>query len=255
MSQTPPPQSLVDTPDDSASPQILDGARMRKSRASSSRPVSAFAPGVGARSDVIATAGVPSADDARFVSALKNAGVAAELDDDELTRAARFVDSADPSTRRIELLNAYYESDDPIAAQRRRATDRWFLFTADDGLNATQLLGRLLAVVPELAGSELERVGGPDGPLVLRVGDDVCALEDEQEVEPGSSTVSVCDLVRAINVLLDRRVVRARLVGLIGDGTREAYLGLPSVTAAIALSNEDYLAAVDAEALLDLTGW
>lgn len=249
MSQTPPPQSLVDTPDDRASP---GEGRPRKRHASSSRPVSAFAPG---RSDVVATGGAPTPEDLHFVGALRSAGVVAELTDTELARAARFVHASDPASRRMELLTAYYDAEDPLAAQRRRATDRWFLFAADEGLNATQLLSRLLLVVPELAGSELERVGGHDGTLVLRAGDDVCALEDELEVEPGMCTVSVSDLVRAVNVLLDRRVVRARLVGLLGDGTREAYLGLPSVTAAIGLSNGDYLAAVDAEALLDLTGW
>jgi hypothetical protein len=199
---------------------------------------------------------VPSADEQDFVSALRAAGVASELTETELAKLLPRVQASNAYTRRTELLSAYYDaSGDALAAQRRRATDRWYLFRAEDRLNAAQLLAGLLNVVPELFGAELERVGGPDGTLVLRAGDDVCAIEDEREEEPGLVTVSVCDLVRAINVLLDRRLVRARIVGLIGDGEREAYVGLPSVTAAIALSSADYLAAIDAEALLDLTGW
>lgn len=253
MSQTPPPRIVVDTGEGASALE----ARIRKRAHGSARPVSAFAPGMAAARSELLTPPALSADEVGFVAALRAAGIAAELNDHELARAARHVHSetTDQAARRIELLEAYYEVDDPLAAQRRKATDRWFLFATDEGLDAQTLLGRLLLVVPELAGSELERVGGPDGTLVLRAGEDVCALEDELELEPGVVTVSVCDLVRAVNVLLDRRLVRARLVGLIGDGQREAYLGLPSATAAIGLSSGDYLAAADAEALLDLTGW
>ncbi|MET0341798.1 MAG: hypothetical protein ABW252_12410 [Polyangiales bacterium] len=233
----------------------MDARARKRVLGASSRPVSAFAPGMAAaRSEVLPSTPL-SADELGFVAALRAAGITAELDELELARAARHVHAVDRAARRIDLLAAYYETDDPLVAQRRRATDRWFLFGADEGLDASALLGRVLTVVPELAGSELERVGGADGTLVLRAGEDVCALEDELELEPGIITVSVCDLVRAVNVLLDRRLVRARLVGLIGDGGREAYLGLPSATAAIGLSSGDYLAAADAEALLDLTGW
>jgi len=253
MSETPLPQTArampADTPHERAD---ADDTRTRKrATGSDRRPVSLSA----GQSAVLPPAQLTE-DDLAFVSALRVVGLAQELVNDELARAARHVRSSLPAVRRIELLRAYYEDDeDPLAAQRRRATDRWFLYRAEDELNASQLLARLLDIVPELAGTDLERVGGPSGTLVLRAGDDVCALEDEREDESGSASVSVCDLVRAINVLLDRRLVRARLVGLIGDGVREAYLGLPSLTAAISLSSADYLAAIDAEALLDLTGW
>jgi hypothetical protein len=283
----------------------------RRSSTADLRPVSAFAPGHGngnhersRNSEPPASAVAPSADDQRFAAALRASGVASELTEAELARATAQLaasylrsraeeprastegraaalgtpaDEPRPSTqsgpaRRLDLLVAYYGvENDPLAAQRRQATDRWFLFQAADALTAPQLLARLLDVVPELQGTELERVGGQDGTLVVRAGDDVCALEDEREedvgtqstpssgpasgAQPRASTISVCDLVRALNVLLDRRSVRARLVGLIGDGSRDAYLGLPSVTSAIVLSSGDYLAVADAEALLDLTGW
>jgi hypothetical protein len=287
MSETPLPQTLsamqsADAPDETAT--TGEFRARRRSSTTDLRPVSAFAPGhATSRSEPPASSsahaqGTLSQADLDFVAALRSAGVAGELSDTELARSAALVAARDTrhalgraagadgareseraphavAARRLDLLTAYYRADqDALASQRRQATDRWFLFHAADALTAPQLLARLLDVVPELQGTELERVGGRNGTLVLRAGDDVCALEDE-EVEGRESTISVCDLVRAINVLLDRRAVRARLVGLIGDGRREAYLGLPSVTAAITLSSADYLAVSDAEALLDLTGW
>jgi hypothetical protein len=254
MSETPLPHSISDLPDDRSG--AGDIRPRKRHHTGQNRAVSAFAPGhLAPRSEPPAAS--LQADDVAFAVALRSAGVASELTETELARLVPALSSGDPRARRTDLLIAYYAaSGDPLAAQRRQATDRWFLYRAEDGLNAPQLLARLLNVVPELSGTELERVGGSNGTLVLRVGDDVCALEDEREGEGDNGpTVSVCDLVRAINVLLDRRLVRARIVGLLGDGTREAYVGLPSVTAAIALSSADYLAVADAEALLDLTGW
>lgn len=263
MSETPLPQLSIEGGAQrlaADAPESHEGAGEQRTRKRANtgekRSFSAFAPGnVSARSEPQLESTL-AAEELAFVAALRAAGVALELSEPELARVAPQVTAESTHARRIDLLSAYYESaSDPLAAQRRRATDRWFLFRADDRLNASQLLARLLDVVPELADTTLERVGGPDGTLVLRAGEDVCALEDENQDDGGGSTVSVCDVVRAVNVLLERRFVRARLVGLIGDGSREAYLGLPSATAAIALSSADYLAPPDAEALLDHTGW
>ena len=285
MSETPLPQiasamQSADAPEPASSGEFR--ARARNS-GGDLRPVSAFSPGtrlseppraaqqsagshhataghaLGADlsdSAVVRAPALLSEDELSFVAALRAAGIANELTEAELARTAPYIHGEGRPARRLQLLASYYAAEhDVLAAQRRQATDRWFLFDASDGLTAPQLLARLLDVVPELQGTTLERVGGRDGTLVLRADDDVCAVEDEQEVEPGVATVSVCDLVRAINVLLDRRAVRARLVGLIGDGTREGYVALPSVAAGIALSSADYLAVTDAESLLDLTGW
>ena len=285
MSETPLPQiasamQSADAPESTAS----SGEFRARARHSSGdlRPVSAFSPGhrlseppkgsqhpaasqqAGAyalgpelsSSAIVEAPVLLTEDDLRFVAALRAVGVATELTEVELARTAPYIRGEGRPARRLQLLACYYAAEhDVLAAQRRQATDRWFLFDAADGLSAPQLLAKLLDVVPELQGTTLERVGGRDGTLVLRADDDVCAIEDEDHVEPGMATVSVCDLVRAINVLLDRRTVRARLVGLIGDGTREGYVALPSVAAGIALSSADYLAVIDAEALLDLTGW
>lgn len=263
MSQTPLPTTLsvlpvADAPDETAASGEF---RARKRTPSTSnRPVSAFAPGQTGRGSE-APAGQrkstpPGPEELAFATALRSAGVAQELDETELGRSLQLSRAESRAGRRIDLLAAYYSAEhDPLAAKRRQATDRWYLHHAADAVDATQLLARMLDLVPELVGAQLERLGGRDGPLVLRHSEDICALEDEREDMPGEATLSVCDLVRAINVLLERRSVRARLVGLLGDGQREAYLALPSVTAAITLSNADYLAAADAETLLDLTGW
>jgi hypothetical protein len=108
--------------------------------------------------------------------------------------------------------------------------------------------------VPELSGAHLERVGSASGTLVIRLGEHICALDDEHE-ERGAARVGVHEVVRALNVLLERKGVRARLVGLLGDGAREAYLGLPSLTSALALTEADYLTAPDIETLMSLTAW
>ena len=71
----------------------------------------------------------------------------------------------------------------------------------------------------------------------------------------GRLTVSVRDVVRAFNILLDRHGVRTRLVGLFGDGAREAYFGQSSMGSAIALANAQYLDAPDGETLMQRTGW
>lgn len=198
----------------------------------------------------------PTPDEAGFVAGLQAAGVLRELSLSELERIQSGLRAGTAgAARRLDLLDAYYAAGgDAVAALRRRATDRWFVFQATDNIGAPQLVQRLLSVLPELSGAHLERVGSSSGTLVLRLGDHLCALEDEQ-AERGRASVSVLEVVRAMNVLLDRKNVRARLVGLLGDGTREAYLGLGSLMNALPLVEADYLTAVDAEALMGLTAW
>jgi len=194
-------------------------------------------------------------DEAGFVAGLQAAGVLRELSLSELDRIQSNLRPGSGATRRLDLLEAYYAAGgDAVAALRRRATDRWFVFQATDNIGAPQLVQRLLGVVPELSGAHLERVGSSSGTLVLRLGEHLCALDDEQ-AERGRASVSVLEVVRAMNVLLDRKNVRARLVGLLGDGVREAYLGLGSLMNALPLVEADYLTAVDAEGLMGLSAW
>jgi hypothetical protein len=260
MSETPFPSTLLDEPD--ANSGASESPKRRRTT-TSHRPVSAFAPAgtpssvgspasqaVSGDGDAAAMAG---ASDADFVAALRDAGVAADLHGQELTRAARAVRHTETNARRIDLLDAYYGAGgDALTSQRRRAMDRWFPYNASQRLDATELVIRAQMVLPELPAARLERIGGA---LVLRAGEHVCALEDEQDDLPDAPSISVRDLVRAFNVLLERHNVRVRLVGLIGDGQREVYLGLRTVAAAMALVKGDYLEPADAETLVDLTNW
>jgi len=253
MPETPLPQTLADGLDMSVG---ADDSRPRRRASTTSRPVSAFAPTRTSRVPVTPGASHLTQEDCEFVTALHEANVALDLDGAELTRAAHYLRFENGPGRRLDLLDAYYAADgDPIVSQRRQATDRWFLFSADEGLTASSLVQRLLSVTPELGLARLERIGGADGALLLRAGEHVCGLEDDRLDEHGTVTVSVRDMVRAFNVLLDRHDVRTRLVGLFGDGTREAYFGQASMGSAIILANAQYLDAPDAEILMQRTAW
>ncbi len=251
MSETPLPQALVASPDLSAG---VDDSRPRR-RASSSRPVSAFSPTRAAKPVPSESSGLSIAD-CDFVTALHEAGIALELDGAELSRAVSLVHAEGGPARRLDLLEAYYAAaGDALLSQRRQATDRWFVYSIEDGLDSATLVQRLLVAAPELSSARLERIGGEEGALILRAGDEVCGLEDDRIHHGGLVTVSVRDMVRAFNVLLDRHGVRTRLVGLFGDGTREAYFGQASMGSAIALANAQYLDAADAQILMQQTGW
>lgn len=251
MSETPLPQMLVDSLDLSAG---ADDTRPRLRTGGSSRPVSAFAP---TRPSRVPAAGATLTDaDCEFVTALHEAHVALDLDGAELMRVAHHVRCESGPGRRIDLLEAYYAANgDPMVSQRRQATDRWFLFSAEEGLTASALVQRLSSITPELGTARLESIGGNDGALLLRAGDHVCGLEDDRLDDHGTVTVSVRDMVRAFNVLLDRHRVRMRLVGLFGDGEREAYIGQASMGSAITLASAQYLDAPDAEILMLRTAW
>jgi hypothetical protein len=247
-------------------------SRTRRRPSAPGRPVSAFAPAAAhpkADSPTTPTPPAPSAaaapageslpltaDDFGFISCLREAGIASELHGAELNRVARHVVSGARRGRHLDALFAYYAAGgDALVSRRRMVTDRWFIYSAKQSLNLSQVLVRLLGVLPEIAAARLERVGGPEGTLVVRSGDHVCALEDEIEEAPDLRTVSVSGLVHALNVLLDRQGVRARLIGLFGDGSREAYVGIASMTAAVPLAQAGLLNVPDAEALVEQTAW
>jgi hypothetical protein len=189
-----------------------------------------------------------------FAQALYSAGLLAELKVESLGGLPRLPEPA-AAHERLDFLEAYYAAGtDPVVSLRRRATDRWFIYDASQPLAGPQLVQRLTFVLPELAHAHLERVGGKHGTLLLRAGEHVCALDDDQSVR-GNPTVPVGEIVRGMNVLMERRGERVRLVGLVGDGVREAYLGIGSLTLALALTKQELLTARDTESLMHLTGW
>lgn len=248
MSETPVPDLRRDYDEDAS---VATEARARR-KSQSGRPVSAFGSSATlVKVDTPPNGSAGDSGESGLVAGLQAAGMLRELSLSELERIMRALPEATPEARRMQLLEAYYGAGaDAVAALRRRATDRWFIYTGGDPIGAPQLVQRLLGVLPEISGAHLERVGhASHGTLVLRLGEHICAIDDE------SSSVSVQEIVRAMNVLLERKGVRARLVGLLSDGAREAYVGLPSLSSALALVEADYLTAPDVETLMTLTAW
>jgi hypothetical protein len=207
--------------------------------------------------------------DRAFVDALREAGLLAELDPDELLRVATVVSEPDAERRRVTMLELYYEAaGNAESAARRRRADRFFLQRLGEPATAAGLVSRLAELAPELPSVRLERIGGGDGPLVLRAGDHMAAVLDEYEEETDTDEfdlaeaearrrapmVTVRGLVRAINVLLDRFGVRERLVNLRGDGEREVYAAV-GVTEAVLLGNGGHLEDESPEEVMNLGAW
>lgn len=209
-------------------------------------------------------------DDQVFLDAMRAAGLLGELDEEELLRVASEVGEGESDERCVTLLELYYDAGgDKDSAARRRRMDRFFLQRVGQPATAGGLVARLVELTPELAEVTLERIGGSDGPLVLRNGEHFAAVLDDYEEETdtgefdtkeaelrknGVPMVTVRGLVRALNVLLDRQGVRERLVALRGDAEREIYAGL-GVAEAMQLTRSGYLEDDDAEDVMDLGAW
>lgn len=208
-----------------------------------------------------------------FLDVLRAAGLAEQLEGDELLRVATAIVDADGLERRIDLLESYYGAGgDAALARARRTGDRFFLQHASDPVTAGALVARLAEITPELGTITLERIGGgADGPLVVRAGEHFSALLDDyeetldtdeidlRELEErrragGVTMVTVRGLVRAVNVLLDRHGVRDRMIALRSDDDREVYVAT-TVTEAIELARGGWLEDDDAEDVMELGGW
>jgi len=226
---------------------------------------SAPPPPIGAR----VTAPLPSEDDLVFVAELRRAGLLHELDDRELARLVALQQrrNARGIARSIDLVEAYFAAAGDVAvAAARKARDRYFVHREDEAVTAQGLIERLSALAPEVEAVVMERIGGGvEGQLVLRAGEQIAAVVDDYEESLETNeidlraldvgqTITIRGLVRAINTLLSRVGVRARLVPLRTDESREVYLGV-GLAAAMQLAEAGLLDDEDAGELMELGGW
>jgi hypothetical protein len=165
--------------------------------------------------------------DEDFVQLLHTAGLASELDTDQLALIATTIEESRVDSRRMDILELYYRgSDDASIALRRRGSDRFFIHNATSSVNAHQLVASLTDLNQEIAPVKLQRIGSDDGPLVLRAGENFSAVTDDDDEASDIGTVAVRALVRALNALLAKAGVEQRLVPLVPDESRELYLGV-----------------------------
>ncbi len=165
--------------------------------------------------------------DEEFVSLLNAAGLACELDAQQLATIASNLTEERIDSRRMDMLELYYGGNEEASlASRRRASDRFFAHHADFVVNAHQIVATLAELNSEIASVKLQRIGNDGGPLVLRAGEHFCAVTDEEDETGESGTVAVRAIVRAMNALLSKSGVGERLVPLVPDETRELYVGV-----------------------------
>lgn len=215
------------------------------------------------------TASLPSEEELVFVAELRSAGLLHELDDRELARLVALQQrrSVRGLARSIDLLETYFAAGGDLAvAAARKARDRYFVHREDEAVTAQGLIERLSALAPEVGAVVMERIGGGvEGQLVLRAGEQIAAVVDDYEESLETNeidlraldvgqTITIRGLVRAINTLLSRVGVRARLVPLRTDESREVYLGV-GLAAAMQLAEAGVLDDDDAGELMELGGW
>lgn len=197
---------------------------------------------------------LPDEVDAAHFAALRQAGLCADLTDGLLMVLQERVGSKEEDARRLDLLEHYYDANgDPGMSDKRWSDDRMVLFRAENGATARTIVSALAHSHPETGEMHLERLGGDDGPLVLRCGEHISAIDDD-EVSSGAPTVSVRALVAAFNVVLDRYADPRRLVPLRGDGRREMYVAL-DLDHAVTLCLAGHLEEMSTSELMSLAGW
>ncbi len=193
--------------------------------------------------------------DEEFVRLLHAAGLACELDVRQLESIALDIEQSRVDSRRMDILASYYRGDeDPSIGARRRLSDRFFMRNDHVPATAHQLVSRLANLNPEVGEVSLQRIGGDEGPLVLRSGEQFSAVTDEDDENAEPETVAVRALVRALNALLAKADVDERLVPLIPDESRELYVGVTEQGAMTLLQGGcTELSAV--AALREFAGW
>lgn len=195
--------------------------------------------------------------DREFVRHLQKAGLLDELDDHMLATLSNQVKSEDPLSRRLELLEAYYGgAGDAVISIRRRSADRFMMHRAKDPVTAQMLVERMGLVTPQLGEVHIERIGD-DGPVVLRSGAHMAAVVDTHEdVDDahGRPLVTVRSLVHALNALMNKAGARERLVGLLADEEREAYVAT-TIAHALNLCKAGLLEDANPEEMVELAAW
>ena len=165
--------------------------------------------------------------DREFVDLLQVVGLASELDTNHLHSVTNDLAETRIDVRRMDILERYYKAngDNRTASQRKRS-DRLIVHNASDRVTARALIERMSALVPEVATTELQRIGGQDGPLVLRSGDNLSAITDDDIEMSEEGTLSVKSIVRAFNRLIAYTSLSFRFVPLVSDESREIYVAL-----------------------------
>ncbi len=204
---------------------------------------------------------LPSETDTAFVAALRDANLLQDLTDNLLlVLLERLPARKDDNARRLDLLELYYSAgDDKEVSERRVSADRFFIHKDIDPVDVKELVRRLRVLAPELDDVRIETTGRAETQLVLRAGEYLCPVVEDEEIDApnsgdGEPTTTVRSVVGALNVLLERHGVRRRLVELPTDGHREAYLAT-RVADAMKLCQLGHLEDGSPEQLLEFAAW
>ncbi len=203
-----------------------------------------------------------------LLALLRSVGLLRELSGDDAEALAQGLASQEEAGRWVEALRRYYmDPADPACSARRRHQDRFYLHDAAETYAATELVRRLAALTPELPGLSIERLGGEEGVLVLRAGDQVAPVldPDETSVDTGevdlaaleqesARSAAVQGIVRAVNALLSRLGAPRRFVQLRSDEQCEVYLAV-SLDDALGMLAAGVLEDADEEELRDFGCW
>ena len=172
----------------------------------------------------------------------------------------------DSATQRVAIMRRYYNGPvDEAVCRAREEDDRYVLFETGKGTTGIDLIALVESRVPEVAPLSLERIGVADGPLVVRSGGDILSavLEDEIDLDSGQvdlseldsiPTVAVRAVMRAVNIVLDRRGVEERFVLLAADDSCECYV-MVAQESALRLCSEGHMEDHDDQAVRDLGAW
>ena len=204
-----------------------------------------------------------------LLALLRSAGLLAELTPEHAETLAASVAPGPEARRWTEALRTYYYrgAPDERTARRRRLADRFYLHDGAEQYAAPELVRRLGELVPELPGLTLERLGGEEGVLVVRSGEQVAPVLDPVEAtldtgeldlaeleREGARTAAVQGIVRAVNVLLGRAGVARRFVQLRADETCEMYVSV-TLDDALGMLEAGVLEDGDEEELRDFASW